>query len=319
MLTSRPYVDVGDLRLMQALVRESWRREKPYVPQHVGDLDWWMYQHEGLDGPGRTRLWFEGDDLVGWAWLEPPAGLDFLIHPDHRSGALLAEMLDWLEERARAAASTRTAVSELSVYALEHDTATVAALERRGYRATEQCDVHTSRSLAGDLPEVVLPDGFAVRHVRGEDDLARRVAVHRAAFAPSKVTEESYRNVMRSGTYRPDLDMVVVAPDGAFASYCLCWYDAANGVGEFEPVGTHPDYQRRGLARAVSAAALHHLRELGADTAIVYYSWEGAGLLYESLGFREITRLRKLSAALLIQRVDAKRETRLPPSRSHEV
>jgi ribosomal protein S18 acetylase RimI-like enzyme len=302
MLTSRPYADASDLRRMQALVRESWRREKPYVPQHVGDLDWWMHQHEHTrhEAARRIRLWFEGDELVGWAWLEPPAGLDFLIHPDHRSGALLAEMLDWLEEGARAAVETGTAVSELSVFAIEHDTATVDILEQRGYRKTDHYDVHTTRPLDSELPNVVLPDGFAVRHMRGEGDLARRVDVHRAAFAPSKLTEESYRNVMRSAAYRPDLDMVVVAPDGAFASYCLCWYDAANGVGEFEPVGTHPDYQRRGLARAVSAAALHRLRELGADTAIVYYSWEGAGLLYESLGFREITRLRKLSAALLI-------------------
>ncbi|MEX1255601.1 MAG: hypothetical protein WEE64_14780 [Dehalococcoidia bacterium] len=46
MLTSRPYEDAGDLGLMQAIVRESWRREKRYVPQHVGELDWWMYSHE---------------------------------------------------------------------------------------------------------------------------------------------------------------------------------------------------------------------------------------------------------------------------------
>jgi ribosomal protein S18 acetylase RimI-like enzyme len=297
MITSRQYEDAGDLRLMQALVRESWRREKPYVTQHAGDLDWWMYQHEHTrsEAHERIRLWFEGDELVGWAWLELPAALDFHLHPDHRSGVLLAGMLDWLKERAHAAVETGTAVSELCVYALEHDTATVTLLEQRGFRATEQCDVHTLRGLGGELPDPALPEGFSVRPVRGEEDLANRVAVHRAAFAPSKVTEESYRNVMRSATYRPDLDMVVVAPDGTFASYCLCWFDAENGVGEFEPVGTHPDFQRRGLARAVCAAALHRLRELGADTAIVYYSWDGAGLLYQSLGFREITRLRRFS------------------------
>ena len=46
--------------------------------------------------------------------------------------------------------------------------------------------------------------------------------------------------------YRSDLDCVVEAPDGTFAAYVLCWYDEDNGVGEFEPVGTHPDYRRRG-------------------------------------------------------------------------
>jgi ribosomal protein S18 acetylase RimI-like enzyme len=156
--------------------------------------------------------------------------------------------------------------------------------------------VHTARSLSGALPHVSLPDGFAVRHVRGEEDLARRVAVHRAAFDPSRVTEASYRNIMRSATHRAELDVVAEAPDGSFASYCLCWYDEGNRVGEFEPVGTHPDYQRRGLATAVCSQALRRLRDLGAETAIVYYSWDGAGDLYRSLGFREITRLRRFDA-----------------------
>ena len=169
MLTSRQYEDAGDLALMQALVRESWHREKPYVPQHTGDLDWWMHQHEHTrsEAHERIRLWFERDELVGWAWLNSPAILDIHLHPDHRSGALLIEMLDWLEERARAAVDAGTAVSELSVHAIEHDTATVAILEQRGYSKTEQCDVHTMRRLDGELPEVVLPDGFTVRNVRG--------------------------------------------------------------------------------------------------------------------------------------------------------
>lgn len=38
----------------------------------------------------------------------------------------------------------------------------------------------------------------------------------------------------------------------------LAWGMAmhVNGVGEFEPVGTHPSYQRRGLGRAICSHAL---------------------------------------------------------------
>jgi GNAT superfamily N-acetyltransferase len=136
----------------------------------------------------------------------------------------------------------------------------------------------------------VLPAGFSVRSVRGEADLPGRVAVHRAVWAPSRVTEASYRAVMAAWPYRADLDWVVVAPDGTMAASCLIWLDEQNGVGELEPVGTDPGYRRQGLGRAVCLAALHALRRAGATQAVVYPvvghpRSPAAGTLYDSLGF----------------------------------
>jgi ribosomal protein S18 acetylase RimI-like enzyme len=134
--------------------------------------------------------------------------------------------------------------------------------------------------------------------VRGDDDLHARVEVHRATWAPSRVTEESYRNVMRTWPYRRDLDCVLEAPDGSFAAYVLCWYDEANRVGEFEPVGTHPVYRRRGFGTAVCTYALRRLAEEGAEKAIVYAGGRDedvqARALYESVGFRQHTRMTEL-------------------------
>ena len=189
-------------------------------------------------------------------------------------------------------------VGELSVWALEADAASIAVLQRNGYAKSDQSFSHTMRRIDGDIPAPALPLGFVVRPVRGEEELAARVAVHRAAFAPSRVTEESYRNVMRSNAYRPELDMAVVTPDGTFAAFCLCWFDEENRVGEFEPVGAHPDYQRMGCARAACVAALRQLRSLGGDSAIVYQTGrdEATARLYESLAFREITRIWRFNA-----------------------
>ena len=286
-LSSRAYRTADDLVLMQRLVSESWRRAKPRVAPHVGDLDWWMWQFENPDPTKEIRLWFDGDELVGWAWLTPPASLGYHIHPD-RGDALLGRMLDWLADCAK----ERGDANELSTWALEHEVSRVALLQRNGYRRTEQHFVHTLRRLDGEVVAPVLADGFVVRPIGGEEELGARVAVHRAAFAPSRVTEQSYRNVMRSNTYRPDLDMVVVAPDGTFAAFCLCWFDEQNRVGELEPVGTHPRYRRMGVARAASLAALARLKALGGDAAIVYQSGgdDVAARLYGSLAFREITK-----------------------------
>jgi ribosomal protein S18 acetylase RimI-like enzyme len=108
------------------------------------------------------------------------------------------------------------------------------------------------------------------------------------------VTLGSYRNVMDAWPYRADLDCVAVAPDGRVAAYCLAWLDDENRAGELEPVGTHADFRRRGLARAVCAFALRRLAEEGATRAVVYARGDDVyqlpKRLYESLGFAQHAR-----------------------------
>src|SRR5207247_2262265 len=105
----------------------------------------------------------------------------------------------------------------------------------------------------------------------------------------------SYRCVMSVWPYRPELDWVIEAPDGRFVSSCLIWIDAANRVGQLEPVGTDPAMWRRGFGSAVCRAAIAALRDHGAQTAIVSALQEPgmppAISLYESLGFRTHTGL----------------------------
>ncbi len=130
--------------------------------------------------------------------------------------------------------------------------------------------------------------------MREYGDYDARVEIHRIVWHPSRVTRESYDNVRKTWPYRDDLDCVLVAPDGTLAAYTLCWYDDEQRVGEFEPVGTHPDHRRRGLGRAVNLFALRLLREAGATTAIVACNDDeknpGPKALYRSVGFRELSR-----------------------------
>jgi ribosomal protein S18 acetylase RimI-like enzyme len=96
------------------------------------------------------------------------------------------------------------------------------------------------------------------------------------------------------------LDLVAVAPDGAFASYCICWLDPANRTGEFEPVGTRPAFRGKGIGKLLMLEGLRRLKALGARTAIVYSVGDNTASirLYESVGFRTITRNRYYSKRL---------------------
>ncbi len=65
------------------------------------------------------------------------------------------------------------------------------------------------------------------------------------------------------------------------------WFDEVNRVGLFEPVETHEDFRRLGLARAVLTDGLHRMRAAGMRTARVEHDMTNApaAALYESLGF----------------------------------
>ena len=139
-----------------------------------------------------------------------------------------------------------------------------------------------------------MPDGYRLTTMAEYGDTASRSAAHRAAFSPSRFTDEVYAVVRETWPYRADLDCVAVAPDGSVASYTLAWLDEENRVGEFEPVGTHEAHRRRGLGRAVNLFALQRLRDEGATEALVGCRGDDAypipRKLYESVGFREIAR-----------------------------
>jgi ribosomal protein S18 acetylase RimI-like enzyme len=291
---ARPYESDGDLRRMQELQQELWRLDGPRVHAHVGDLAWWATMRAGAEREWKRRLWLDdGGRCVAWAWLDRPASLDYEVHRDHRGGRLHDEVLDWFESEAEGD-------GPLHAWSMERDEPSSQLLQRRGYEQHEpsRSFVYYVRDLdeAVDVPR--LADGFMPRTVRGEADRHERVEVHRAVWAPSRFTEESYRNVVSVWPYRADLDCVVASPDGTFVAYALCWYDDANRVGELEPVGTRPEHRRRGFGTAVCLFALRRLQEEGAGTAIVYAGGRDedkrARSLYESIGFRQHTRMVEL-------------------------
>jgi len=143
------------------------------------------------------------------------------------------------------------------------------------------------------IEEPVVPFGYRLTTMADYGDFASRAAAHRSAFAPgSRMTEEVYARVRGGWPYRADLDCVCVAPDGSVASYALAWLDERNAVAEFEPVGTHEDHRRLGLARATNLFTLQRLREEGARTAMVACRGDlgQACALYASVGFEEFER-----------------------------
>ena len=292
-MLGRDYEGPHDLARIAGLISDAWLTSRPHVPFTVVTLEWLMAnQPADTDWSTRIRLWEEAGELVAVAWYWPPGNADGLVRADHDDDAVWDEVYAWQRD---VAASAAGGPEPLSRFAIEGPTPERARLERHGFTPTDLTLTQWHQTLVGPPPDPVLPAGYRVRTMSGPADVEARVEVHRAAFAPSHMTAERYTRVMTMPHYALERDVVVEAPDGSLAAFTLAWLDPVAGVGEFEPVGTHPDHQRRGLALAANRYALRLLYDAGARDVIVFSETSNAAsqALYAKAGFTALAEHRR--------------------------
>jgi GNAT superfamily N-acetyltransferase len=278
----------GDLRAMQQMSSRLWTPSSRF---HPGQLAWSRYYRpveadRPADGEA-ISLWRDGSEVVGFGWAEAADWLELQVDPAHPEVA--DEIVEWFEEWSDAESQ--------SALVMEGDVAE-SALSAAGFEP--QLDAwHFTHHLLDlrQLPATPSAEGYSFRPVAGLDEAGVRADCHARSwsdFGPSSVTEESYAAVMASWPYRAELDWVAVDAVGSLVASCLVWLDPATGVGLVEPVGCVPEHRGRGLAGAVTLAALGRLRELGGVAAQVSPRGDddhpGPRRLYQSLGFRPVAR-----------------------------
>lgn len=292
-ITSHLFGGDDDLRRLKDFVVVCLGDAAHHNYWQLGDLLWAMYQNTVFDPFQNVCLWESvAGELLGFAWFDGRAVM-LQVHPRLRGDDRLEdEMLTWGEQRWREQTGEGDAERPLLSSAFDDDALRIAVLARHGFARDDVCMLHMHQELDRSIPAPILPEGWTVRHVASEADYAERVAIHREVWHPSKVTLEAYRRLRGVPGYIAELDLVAVAPDGTFASYCICWLDSVNQHGEFEPVGTRAAFRRKGLGKAVMLEGLRRLKERGVQTAIVYSvaSNEAAWRLYEAVGFRVVRR-----------------------------
>ena len=280
----RPYVP-DDLPLLTSLMQAAWERRTAQMTLHVGDLYWRM---RDKDYEQCLRLWPDEHGRLAafgeWTESENQCVLDFQLHPAHSADGTSDRVLLWAE--------TESASRPLMTYAAEADMALISRLDSSGYQRQEHWYNNHTRSLE-IMPDVPgSPAGYVVRHLTGAGEIEARVQGHRAGWQSEKMTVAKYERLMDTPGYRPELDCVVVAPDGSFAATCNCWLDECSGAGLFEPVSTALAHRRKGLGQILVSFGLRQLRSLGARSAWVASDSgnPAATRLYERCGLSVVRR-----------------------------
>lgn len=159
-------------------------------------------------------------------------------------------------------------------------------LAERGFSPLGLMTCTYEYDLTRPIAAVPLPPGYAIRSVAEHGDIDGLIRLERVVFENDGLDLEWYRGKSSAPSYSPDLHLHVVAPTGELAAFAHGWADLPSGLGEIDPVGTHPDHRRKRLAAAAVTACLSGMRAKGLRRAYVAAEAEPdpANRLYESLG-----------------------------------
>lgn len=270
-----------DLPAMQNILSASLGHDQRYSI-HPGDLAWWMYHDDPRDLHA-VSYWMQDGEAILVIDARDSEISAFTV-PDRA----LSPLVNWAQRRL----DGRGEVGWIS----DRDTQSIGFLEADGYEP-----VSTSRRFRWDLrdgviPEPILPDGWVIRHLEGEHEAEIRHAASHAAFQSTlepQAHSQRYLRFMRSPAYAAERDLVAVSPDGRIASFMIWWPDSS-GIAQIEPFGAHPDFQNRGIGKALIHHGLRQMRQEGMSLARVCTdeSREGATAFYRSAGFSDIDSLR---------------------------
>ena len=286
------YQRADDLYRAQAALMQWTSQAGDCNYLHKGDVGHQLFNTcYGYDKSEVFRYWLDADgELVAFVLLAPHwEFFNLQVAPGLRGSADHVALFEFCErECLRLAKLFNTGLKELYVDAFDCDPAYIKFVEARGFEREKQGITLTRHDL-NDLPPADLPPGFRFHEVTAAD-IDQLVDLHNHTFT-DKWDAASYGKVFNAP--HMEYEWVVVAPDGRFAAFVNLWLDQVNRSLLFEPVGTHSDFRRQGLGKALMVYALRRMRaEQGIECAYVGHEPAeknpASGALYASVGFKPL-------------------------------
>ncbi len=299
-MIDRCYQGTTDQSLMLELVHRN-----PAVNVHVIALPYRLSSW-ALDDPENARLWFDDSGILrAWAVLQSPFwSIDYAFDSSHDythdfdPRVLHGQILDWAIARAQAVLPDPVyGRPEWYINVLEGQAERMAELSAKGFADQINAPVDPlsmvflTRPAQAALQQKRSSPGYRLRELNGQDEVSAYVALHQAVFGTKNMTEDWRARVIQHTAYRPELDLVIEAPDGSLAAFCVGWFDPAGyggrPCGQIEPLGVGEHHRHPGLAKFLLNECCHRMQALGAEQITVQTDnfRNDALALYLSAGF----------------------------------
>ncbi|UCE29253.1 MAG: GNAT family N-acetyltransferase [Candidatus Bathyarchaeota archaeon] len=247
--------------------------------QWVDDIRIW----EDTNEVKRSRKWVV-------AVANPESPFDYFIQIDPSYSFLEQEILEWIEKHCLERKKDSVKTQRLRIHTIEGNPARELLLAELGYQKGEIAGYLRLRPVDLPLPHADYPERYEIRSIGGKSDYDQLAAVTRLVFGHGEwFNAEVYEEITRCSFYKQDLDLVAVAPDGTFVSFCTFRMDPISRITALEPMGTHPSHRRQGLAKALIVEGVK--RAMKYNPTLFYIGGAidtfAANRLYDSVGFTE--------------------------------
>ncbi len=237
-----------------------------------------------------VRIW-EGPDsrIIGVSIAKPSGECWVHIHPQFLDCE--REIILWIEEQRSKTKSSSGERVRCHFVVEEHDHNRIEMLRDLGYERSEIEGISQVRKQGLSIPDYHVPEGYSVRNAEIMEEWEEYRRVQMAVFSHVKeMSRKMLELYSKASFYIPELDIVAVDPKGRFAAFCTGRIDPVSRIAELEPVGTHPDHRKKGLAKAVIIECLKRLESHNPVAVVILGAapTEGANRLYESVGFENL-------------------------------
>jgi predicted N-acetyltransferase YhbS len=231
-------------------------------------------------------VWEDGDEIVGVVHAEMHSGEAFFdINPVYIH--LKQEMLEYAEKHlfGKAPNGRKCMLAFINDFDKEFEVLAIS----RGYKKDDKFTRSMSElKIPNHFPPISLPAGFTLKSLAEDNDLAQITRVFWRGFnhgdEPPSSDLEGRKMMQSAPSFRKDLNIIAVAPDGNFVAYAGLWFESINKYAYVEPVCTDPDYRLRGLGKAAVMEGIRRCEELGAEVAYVGSVYP----IYQSIGFKKL-------------------------------
>lgn len=266
-MTSTSYRD-EDLPEILTLLRDAYRVDRVAHDWLLNRMENWRFggnARPALRDPDLfarlARLWRDADGRLVAVAVREAEGAAVCLHAPPWARDLDAELVAAVED------GVMGEPRELTTFA--DDASRAALLRERGWEVAEDEERFRRYDLTAARPERPLPDGFQIVSMAQTRDVAGRARAIVETFDRPALTGDFYEHVMRSPSYDPVWDLVVVDEQGDIAAFCLALVDPVLGIAEIDPVGTVPRFQRRGLAASMLTECFAMLARAGIREAFI--------------------------------------------------
>jgi mycothiol synthase len=231
-----------------------------------------------------AQLWVSTGDLTGGFALRHGDVVDLALHPDARGQGI-------------GTALAREVVADgRKVEAWSHADHPAAAKIAERFGVPRERELKIMRRSLDSLPPPDVPEGVRIRGFEPADEEAL-LEVNATAFAhhpeQGHMTHEDFAERTSESWFDPAGLLLAVPEDGSDGPALLGFHwtkvhdDEDPPYGEVYVVAVNPKAAGRGLGTVLTSAGLHHLRDRGLKSVVLYVDGDNdpAVSLYTRLGF----------------------------------